>query len=292
MAVTYKKKAPAKKRPKKASLEGFWVGVESTFRAKVLGIRELIRHQASGGAIEAYFRDLLSSYLPRRYIIEPGFVVTDKGEMSDYIDLLVIDALHIPPLCNDPPVRIFAAESVVAAIEITSAPLTKTKRANLGKIPKLQDDALKLAGVRSLTRERKYRDMFPVVDADGAQMKVKQFNLVRKLSPRTVLITCGTEGLRETFESNLLKSLNASHEINDHTWVHLVYSLKHGLFRFKTYTEFKYRHITENALLEFLLRLNNIISTYPTYRVDITRYRPTLGDEPTKDDPGGTRKVE
>jgi hypothetical protein len=292
VTITIKKKSLPTKKVKTASLKSFWVGVEDTFKAKVKGIRELLRHQASGAAIESYFRDLLCSYLPRRYIIEPGFVVTAQGQMSDYIDLLVVDALHIPPLCNDPPVRIFAAESVVAAIEITSAPLTKAKRAGLGKIPKLQDDALKLAGVRRLTWLRQYSDIFPIINADGTELKLKQLDLVRKLSPRTVLITCGAEGLKKTFETNLIRSLKEAHEINDHAWVHLVYSLKHGLYRFKTYTEFEYRHLAENALLEFLLRLNNIISTYPTYRTDITRYRVSLNDEPTKDDPGGTRKVE
>jgi hypothetical protein len=271
--------APIKKQ-KAASLKGFWTGVEDTFRSKVKGIRELLRHQASGGAIEAYFRDLLCSYLPRRYIIEPGFVVTETGQMSDYIDLLIVDALHIPPLCNDPPVRIFAAESVVGAIEITAAPLATVKRSGLGSIPKLQDDSLKLAGVRTMTRVRKYSDIFAVGDEAASDIKLKRFCFERKLSPRTVLITCGSEGLRRTYENRLLNSLKAARQVNENTWVHLVYSLTHGLYRFKTSTEFEYRRLKDNALLEFLLRLNHIVSTYHTYRTDITRYRMSLNDEP------------
>ena len=57
-------------------------------------------------------------------------------------------------------------------------------------------------------------------------------------------------------------------------------SLKHGLYRFETDTDFGYRRHEENAMLEFLLRLNHIISTYHTYRTDITRYRASLRDEP------------
>lgn len=282
MAIKYikKKKLVGVKKQKAASLKGFWVGVEDTFRAKVKGIRELLRHQASGGAIETYFRDLLCAYLPRRYIVEPGFVVTETGKMSDYIDLLIVDALHIPPLCNDAPVRIFAAESVVGAIEITAAPLGKVKRAGLGSIYKLQDDALKLAGVRAMTRVRKYTDIFAVSNQDGSELKLKQFPFERTLSPRTVLITCGAEGLRKTYENRLLSSLRAAQRHNDNTWVHLAYSLKHGLYRFKTSSDFDYRRHEENALLEFLLRLNHIISTYHTYRTDITRYRMSLQDEP------------
>ena len=197
------------------------MGVEDTFRSKVKGIRELLKHQASGGAIEAYFRDLLSAYLPRRYIVEPGFVVTENGLMSDYIDLLIVDALHIPPLCNDPPVRIFAAESVVGAIEVTAAPLGKVKRSGLGSIPKFQDDALKLAGVRAMTRVRKYSDIFPVTNDSASELKLRQVLFERTLSPRTVLITCGSEGLRSTYEERLLTSLRTARAINDRTWLHL-----------------------------------------------------------------------
>lgn len=218
-----KKKAQAApvKKPKTASLKGFWTGVEDTFRSKVKGIRELLKHQASGGAIEAYFRDLLCAYLPRRYIIEPGFVVTETGQMSDYIDLLIVDALNIPPLCNDPPVRIFAAESVVGAIEITAAPLGKVKRSGLGSIPKLQDDALKLARVRAMTRVRKYSEVLAIGSEAASEVKLKRYDFERHLSPRTVLITCGSEGLRQTYEERLLASLRKSREVNDNTWVHL-----------------------------------------------------------------------
>lgn len=274
----------AEKKQKEASLKDFWAGVEDTFRSKVKGIRELLRHQASGGAIEAYFRDLLCSYLPRRYIVEPGFVVTAEGKMSDYIDLLVIDALNIPPLCNDPPVRIFAAESVVAAIEITSAPLGKVKRSGLGTIYKLQDDTLKLARVRGLTRLRRYSEIFPRTTEDGSDVVMPHVNFDRKLSPRTVLITCGSEGRRSTYETRLLSSLRAAKDVDGDTWVHLAYSLKHGLYRFKAYSDFGFRRHEDNALLEFLLRLNHIISSYHTYRIDITRYRKSLKDEPATED--------
>lgn len=258
----------------------FWDGVEDSFKSKVNGIRELLRHQASGAAIEEYFRDLLCAYLPRRYIVESGFVVTEKGERSDYIDLLVVDALHIPPsLCNDPPVRIFAAESVVAAIEITSAPLGKVNRSGLGKIPKLQDDVLKLARVRELTDVRKYSDFFPVVHDNPSKLELRENKLTITLSSRTILITCGREGSRKKYEENLLASLQAAKEINGHVWVHLTYSLKHGLYRFHAHTEFEYRHIEKNAILEFLLYLNDLLSTYPTYKTDITRYRPGITRE-------------
>jgi hypothetical protein len=270
------------KKKKVASLRSFWEGVEETFKSKVKGIRALLRHQASGAAIEEYFRELLCSYLPKRYIIEPGFVVTDTGQMSDYIDLLVVDALHIPPLCNDPPVRIFAAEAIVAAIEITAAPLGTAKRANLGRIPKLQDDVLKLTTVREMSRVRKYSDYFGVPGDDDATIVPRKFYLERTLSPRTVLITCGKEGSRKKYETTLLSSLQAADGIQEHVWIHLAYSLRHGLYRFRANTKFEYRHTGDNALLEFLLRLNHLLSTYQTYRIDITRYRPSLredGDE-------------
>ena len=276
MAKTSKEPAGVGKEKKEASLTSFWIGVEETFKARVKGIRALLRHHASGAAIEEYFRELLRSYLPRRYIVEPGFVVDSKGRMSDYLDILVVDALHIPPLCNDPPTRIFAAEAVVAAIEITAAPLSRVKRARLGTIPKLQDDVLKLAAVRKMSRVRNYRDAFPTGSADGSEVALKELDAKVTLSARTVLITCGEEGSRSNYEQSLVAALRAARGSHDHVWLHLAYSLKHGLYRFRAYSDFEHRRTDENALLEFLLRLNYLLSTYQTYRIDITRYRPSL----------------
>src|SRR6185436_5689834 len=128
------------------------------------------------------FQELLCAYLPRRYIVEPGFVVTETDAMSDYIDLLIVDVLHIPPLCNDPPVRIFAAESIVAAIEITAAPLVSGK---------LRGDVLKLAKVRGLSRVRKYRDWFPIATDHVSKIELRQLDIAITLPARTILITCG-----------------------------------------------------------------------------------------------------
>ena len=69
-----------------------------------------------------------------------------------------------------------------------------------------------------------------------------------------------------------------------HVWLHMAYSLKHGLYRFRAYTNFEYRHIEKDALLEFVLWLNELLSTYPTYRMNLSRYRPGLrkeGEAPT-----------
>src|SRR4029077_5557361 len=111
-----------------------------------------------------------------------------------------VDALHISPLCNDPPVRIFAAEAIVAAIEITAAPLVKVERANLGEIPKLQDDVLKLATVRGMTREKKYNYFFPTAADDANKKELRPREIEITLSSRTVLITCGKEGSRKNYE--------------------------------------------------------------------------------------------
>lgn len=270
-----KQKGPKVRPEKVVTLNNFWRGVEENFKIKVEAIKEMLRHQASGAAIEEYFRELLRSYLPRRYIVEPGFVVNDQGKMSDYIDILIVDALNIPPLCNDPPVKIFAAESIVAAIEITAAPLVKTSRAKLGKIPKLQDDLLKLARVRKMSETREYYDSFSTVDANG-KIRVALKKIKRKLAPRTFLITCGSEGTKNKYEETLVAALEAADKIQEQTWVNMVYSLNHGLFRFIPYTKYEYRHTQDDVLLEFILRLNHMISTYQAYRIDITRYRPSL----------------
>jgi hypothetical protein len=155
-------------------------------------VQDYLRHPSSGFNAENYFRDLFKQYLPRRYAVESGFVVNVAGERSDFIDVLIIDCLNIPPLSAEPHFKVFPAEAVVGAVEITSAPKGKVKRSGIGQtIEKLENDLLKLAKLRGIARDREYLDSLAVQTTAGLQLTTSKINY--SLPPRSFLITCGDE---------------------------------------------------------------------------------------------------
>lgn len=225
---------------------------------------------------ENYFRDLLVEYLPRRYSIESGFVVNVDGERSDFMDVLIVDTMNIAALSAEPHFKVFPAEGVVGAMEITSAPKGTVKRSGFSKsIGKLQDDILKLSKLRGIARRREYLE--PTLAHSDGHSKIEYHRLSYELSPRSFLITCGDEWVKsESYEKHLTASLRAAKQTSQTVWINAALSMRHGMFHFTPYTEFAYTRTPKNALLEFILYLNHSVSEFQTARIDVTRYRPTI----------------
>lgn len=134
---------------KSATLAKHWEGVQKSLDVKLRAAKEYLKHPITGISAENYFRDLLAEYLPKRFVAESGFTINTNGTISDNIDIIIADTLNIPPLCSEPNYRIFAIESVCAAIEITTAPKSKVKQGER-KISKFELDIKRLAKVRSM----------------------------------------------------------------------------------------------------------------------------------------------
>jgi uncharacterized protein DUF6602 len=266
-----------KKRIRKpSSLAGYWSGIHASLDARLASVQEYLRHPSSGVNAENYFRDLLRQYLPHRYAIDSGFVVNASGRRSDFIDVLIVDCHNIPPLSAEPHFKVFAAEAVVGAIEITSAPKARVERSGINAtIEKLEDDILKLANLREIARDREYLDSLAVQTPSGAQLV--SGTVKYSLSPRSFLITCGDEWAKEgTYERHLLCALRSAQSRRDHVWLNAALSMRHGMFHFKPHTKFEHERLAPNALLEFMLFVNNAVSDFRTSRIDIRRYRSTL----------------
>lgn len=61
---------------------------------------------------------VMERFLPRKFRIATGEVVSVKGVTSRQIDILIYDCLHSPVLCDARDTKIVPAESVYAAIEV------------------------------------------------------------------------------------------------------------------------------------------------------------------------------
>lgn len=208
--------------------------------------------------------------------MESRFVVNTQGERSDLLDLLIVDCLNIPALSAESHFKVFPAEAVVAAVEVTSAPKSKVQRSGIeGKVAKLEDDLLKLAKLRNIAKHREY--IFTVPSQVPTGVELREIGVAYSLSPRSFLLTCGDEWTKPyTYERNLMAALNSAATKHRDIWVNGVLSMRHGFFHFKPNTPFEHTHQSDNALLEFITFLSNAIGEFPTSRINLARYRPTI----------------
>lgn len=260
---------------KSHDLAEYWIGIHDALRGRLLSVRESLRHPSSGVNAEKYFRELLADYLPKRYSVDSGFVVNAKGQRSDFMDLLIVDSHNIAPLSAEPYFKVFPAEAVVCAVEITSAPKSEVSRSGItGKIPKLADDILKLARLREIGRHREYLEQVAVDTA--APLLPSDRTLAYELPPRCFLITFGDEWSKtETFERRVRECLNLASRHSRDVWINAVWSMRHGMMHFRPHTNFESTTVMENSLLEFVLFINRAASEFRTARIDVRRYRPT-----------------
>jgi hypothetical protein len=258
-------------------LAKYWSGIHKALDNRLRSARELLRHPASGVNAELYFRQMLTEYLPRRFAVESGFVVNAAGERSDFMDVLLVDAVNIAPLSAEPGFKVFPAEAILGAIEITSSPQSKVRRSGFTHpISKMADDVLKLARLREIAREREYFVHLPDEYGSPPTPAFAQRRITYQLAPRCFLVTFGNEWVHEEKHlQNLLQSLRFAKLHSDHVWLNAVLSLKHGMYYFQRFTDFKYQHISANPLLEFFLYVNKAVSGIPTASINVTRYRPT-----------------
>jgi hypothetical protein len=215
--------------------------------------------------------------MPRRFAVESGFVVNAAGDVSDFMDILLVDSVNIAPLSAEPGFKVFPAEAVLGAIEITSSPKSKVRRKGFTQpIPKMADDALKLARLRKIAREREYFVHVPDQYGSPPEPAFDPLRIKYELAPRCFLVTFGDEWVHEEkYRENLLSSLQFAKLHSDEVWLNAVLSLKHGVYYFLRYTNFEYERKSTNPLLEFFLFVNKAVSGIPTGGIDVGRYRPT-----------------
>lgn len=73
---------------------------------------------AKGNIAEDAWRALLKAYLPTRYKVSPGFVVSCKGRYSHQIDCIIYDNTFTPTFFGESGVCYIPAEAVYAVFEI------------------------------------------------------------------------------------------------------------------------------------------------------------------------------
>lgn len=100
------------------SLPTILSGLHKDIQNKLQLARESFGHPVSAGdASEEVWLELLTKYLPKRYMVAKAFVVDSKGIFSQQIDVLVFDRQYTPFIFEFNGEKIVPAEGVYAAFE-------------------------------------------------------------------------------------------------------------------------------------------------------------------------------
>jgi hypothetical protein len=144
-------------------------------------------------------------------------------------------------------------------------------------IGKLEQDIGKLAQVRTLCKEREYFEVQPVLVGKKIEYRSVSFTLTG--SPRCYVVTSGDEWKSPgTYKKNVVVALERLSSSGNHPWLNAAFSLQHGLLEFEAYTTFDGHWTATNSLLQFLLTLNQAVSTFSTFKVDLKRYAKALSN--------------
>ena len=165
---------------------------------------------------ERIFRDLIKKFIPEKYDIGTGFIITSNGSVSTQCDLIIFDKENTPILENENQ-RFFPIESVVGVVEVKSI-LTKSE---------FKDALLKLSSIKQLRNEAKG----PYVFKDGNQ----NLSFDTKKNPRDQIATFL---ICEKFNFKMEKEINDIfkniYKNTDKSLFHnMILSLKDGLVCYK-----------------------------------------------------------
>jgi hypothetical protein len=84
--------------------------------------RDFATHRGSGGSNrESLLADFLRNYLPRKFGIDTGLIVSSDGQFSNQADLIIIDQGWNAPLYPSVANRIWLVEAVYALIEVKTS---------------------------------------------------------------------------------------------------------------------------------------------------------------------------
>ena len=84
-------------------------------------VADLIGHGGEKGrVVEGLVVELLESFLPKRFSIGSGIIVTSSGQVSSQTDIVIYDNFHNAPIKMHHGFSVFPIESVYATIEVKS----------------------------------------------------------------------------------------------------------------------------------------------------------------------------
>lgn len=109
---------PHDRLDQRPSVAELMLAKQEEMEAALSANRKIMPHEGEkGAAAELRWREMLSSYLPRRYSVTNGFVVDHQDGVSEQIDIIIHDAQYNPFLFQAGTSSFVPAESVYAIFD-------------------------------------------------------------------------------------------------------------------------------------------------------------------------------
>ncbi|QQS22735.1 hypothetical protein IPM19_03845 [bacterium] len=178
---------------KKISIKEIFAGLQDQMEARLTLNKKVLNHPVTkGDASELEWLDMLRHYLPRRYCVDKAFVIDNKGNISEQIDIVIFDRHYSPFILHQNGAIYIPAECVYAVIEVKPTISTAT----------IEYAAKKAASVRRLQRSSA-----KIVQADGREFEPKK-------APRIIAGLLAIDGNCSNAALNKLKKMNETQLIN------------------------------------------------------------------------------
>lgn len=116
-------------------LHKYFEDISSELERKSQSVREYFKtHKPSAGANrEGMVASFLEDYLPNRYAISSGLILSKGGDFSNQADIIVADKMSNSPLFGENNEKIWLAEAVYSLIEVKTQLTPSTLRDSLDK---------------------------------------------------------------------------------------------------------------------------------------------------------------
>ncbi len=229
-------------------------------------VADLIGHGGEKGrVVEGLVVELIERFLPKRFSIGSGLIVTSSGKVSSQTDIVIYDNFHNAPIKMHHGLSIFPIESVYATIEVKSTLDDEGFQKSLKNNAKL----------RSFKAEKYYVKYDPVkVEGQRGKYTVGAKTLPIELAPRTYIVAFEAEwntydGLKERFRYLAEKQKTHLHGvlILDPDWFYWQ----------KAHVATQIRGEESNGTRAFLLNLIRNIDSFPMIPAQMHHY---LGPDP------------
>lgn len=193
---------------------------------------------------EKIVKNLIEPFLPARFAVGSGFIITSKNHISTQCDLIIYDKTNTPTIENNDEQRFFPVECVAGVIEVKSK-LNKTS---------LKEALQKLARIKDLRNDidinaqyvyKNYDDKTPLFDTRGSVM-----------NQMTTFLIC--ESIDMNFSQDIKIFFKDTYNGIDASLYHnLILSLNDGLFMYHSEKDqrslyYPYLNYNDNFNNEFI----------------------------------------
>jgi hypothetical protein len=246
-----------------ASTHTVYVRGLKTISEQARDTADLVHHDPEKGRIlEGIAENLLSRFLPKRYSVGTGIIITSDGRASRQIDIVIYDNQKNAPLMFENNVGLFPVECVYGTIEVKS-------RID-GTVLKECADAI--ATIRNFKGSKTYYEFVTVEEEDGTKYRVRR-SYPDTLAPKSYVFAFNckyqsAEGLRRGVQA-AAKSCS--------THIHGVVVLENDWFVRQVPFDPAFEAANKDGLQHFLLALLGELESMELGAADMSKYFSGIG---------------